>query len=432
MTSNPQPMIVKHRVGGWLPQDHRVLQGWLAKRVAMVDQRREQGSTEDDWDDSIKALKALIEGDPVIYMGFHQMFEQVPTKPPYDNDPTGKPQIRDYLVMLDMLNDIITSYAPDFEQNDLVGFPINAILDWPMGTPAGYQMFTTKAVNDRFKAILDVWVKYLISEKSCSVLNDSESGWFGAPAMTAMGTTADDFDKLYICDKTKPYWNFTSWDDFFTRLFVPGVRPVNFPQDDIVTSACESTVVFRRTGVKERDAFWIKEQPYSLADMLNYNQTYIPQFVGGSIHQAFLSATKYHRWHSPVNGTIVHVENVPGTYYAESPVMGFDPAAPNDSQAFICTMAARANIYIQANEPVGLMCFMAVGMAEVSSCEVTVQEGQKVVKGDELGMFHFGGSTHCLIFRPDVNVSWIASDNPDGASFWLNAPVAQVTAAGSA
>ncbi|KAI0750817.1 phosphatidylserine decarboxylase family protein [Daedaleopsis nitida] len=432
-------MIVKHRVGGWLPQDHRVLQKWLAKRVARVDQRREQGSTEDDWDDSIKALKALIEGDPVIYMGFHQMFEQVPTKPPYDKDPTGKPQVRDYLVMLDMLNDIITSYAPDFEQNDLVGFPINAILDWPMGTPAGYQMFTTKAVNDRFKAILDVWVKYLISEKSCSVLNNEDNGWFGAPAMTAMGTTANTFEKLYVCDKKKPHWGFNSWDDFFTRQFVPGVRDVKDEDkvDDVVTSACESTVVARVSGAKERDTFWIKEQPYSLADILNHNQKYIPQFVGGTIHQAFLSATKYHRWHSPVNGTIVHVENVPGTYYAESPVMGFDPAAPNDSQAFICTMAARAIIYIQAHEPVGLMCFMAVGMAEVSSCEVTVQEGKKVKKGDELGMFHFGGSTHCLIFRPDVNVSWVPHKMvdiypPPEIQLLLNTAVAHVTAARSA
>ena len=30
--------------------------------------------------------------------------------------------------------------------------------------------------------------------------------------------------------------------------------------------------------------------------------------------------------------------------------MGFDPAGPNDSQAFITTMAERALIYIKANE----------------------------------------------------------------------------------
>jgi phosphatidylserine decarboxylase len=49
---------------------------------------------------------------------------------------------------------------------------------------------------------------------------------------------------------------------------------------------------------------------------------------------------------------------------------------------------------------------LAVGMAEVSTNEITVYEGQRVKKGDQLGTFHFGGSTHCLIFRPQTNVQF--------------------------
>ena len=66
-------------------------------------------------------------------------------------------------------------------------------------------------------------------------------------------------------------------------------------------------------------------------------------------------------------------------------------------------MAARALIFIEADEPaIGLVCLMPVGMAEVSSCMVGVKEGQHVRKGDEIGFFQFGGSTHCLVFRPGV------------------------------
>jgi phosphatidylserine decarboxylase len=50
--------------------------------------------------------------------------------------------------------------------------------------------------------------------------------------------------------------------------------------------------------------------------------------------------------------------------------------------------------------------FLAIGMAEVSSCEVVVSEGQHVEKGDQLGMFHFGGSSHCLIFGPHVTLDF--------------------------
>jgi phosphatidylserine decarboxylase len=41
-------------------------------------------------------------------------------------------------------------------------------------------------------------------------------------------------------------------------------------------------------------------------------------------------------------------------------------------------------------------------MSEVSSCMIDpkIQPGYHVAKGEELGYFQFGGSTHCLVFRP--------------------------------
>jgi phosphatidylserine decarboxylase len=132
-----------------------------------------------------------------------------------------------------------------------------------------------------------------------------------------------------------------------------------------------------------------------------------PQFVGGTVYQAFLSALSYHRWHSPVSGRVVKAYVRPGTYYSETLAEGFDPAGPNDSQGYITAVATRAMIFIEADNPaIGLMCFMPVGMAEVSTCDIRVYEGQHVKKGDPLGMFHFGGSTHCLIFRPGVELDF--------------------------
>jgi len=51
-------------------------------------------------------------------------------------------------------------------------------------------------------------------------------------------------------------------------------------------------------------------------------------------------------------------------------------------------------------------------MAEVSTCEVTVEKGDTVKKGDQLGMFHFGGSTHALLFRKGVNVIFELPEEP--------------------
>jgi phosphatidylserine decarboxylase len=351
----------------------------------------------------VQEFKELIDSDAEIYMLFNQMFEQLPDKAPYNVDPTGKPQVRDYLQMLQRINQIIRE-APTFNKTGVVGFPINAILDWPMGTEAGTKVFLNPKVNRQLKKLLNEWAVYLRSPDSRYVLNDDpRTGWFGQDAKEAMPTFVQDFK----CNPDLPYHGFTSWDNFFTREFREGRRPVASPEDDtVIANACESAPYKIAKNIKKRDKFWIKGQPYSL-DHLMAGDPFVEQFVGGTIYQAFLSALAYHRWHSPASGRIVKTTVIDGSYYAEALVEGFDPAGPNRSQGYITHTAARGLVFIQADNPdIGLMAVLFVGMAEVSSCEFTVYEGQHVSKGDQLGMFHYGGSTHCLIFRPEVKLEF--------------------------
>ena len=135
------------------------------------------------------------------------------------------------------------------------------------------------------------------------------------------------------------------------------------------------------------------------------NDEAVEDFVGGTVYQAFLSATNYHRWHSPVGGTIVRAFVVEGTYYSEADALGSDAVEPTHSQAYLAHVAARAVFVIQAdNHAIGLVGFVPVGMSEVSSCLIhpSITPGYHVAKGDELGHFQFGGSTHCLVFGPGV------------------------------
>jgi phosphatidylserine decarboxylase len=406
-------MSVPYRVGAWLPSDQSVLDKWLKELIEDVDGVDETDAEEDvDADVNprmlklhpvIEDFKITIDTDAEINMFFHQMFNQVPQKPPYNENPTGKPQVRNYHMMLRLINAIMTR-APEFNQTGLVGFPINAILDWSMGTPGGFAAFLNDTVNLHLKRVLNAWGVFLKSSASTYVLSDDpHKGWFGEDALNAMPHFAEDF----VCDPCKTHYGFTSWDDFFTRVFREGVRPVAFPHDDnVIANACESAPYKLLRDVKRRDKFWIKAQRYSLEFMLG-NDSLTEQFVGGTVYQAFLSALSYHRWHSPVSGFVKKTVLVEGSYYSETLNEGFDPSGPNKSQGYITQVAARALIFIQADNPaIGLMCFMAVGMAEVSSNEITVFEGQKIKKGQEIGMFHFGGSTHCLIFRPGVNLQF--------------------------
>ena len=44
---------------------------------------------------------------------------------------------------------------------------------------------------------------------------------------------------------------------------------------------------------------------------------------GATVYQAFLSALSYHRWHSPVSGTIRKAYVVGGSYYLQNLQQGF-------------------------------------------------------------------------------------------------------------
>lgn len=74
-------------------------------------------------------------------------------------------------------------------------------------------------------------------------------------------------------------------------------------------------------GVKATDHFWLKSDVYSLSDMFaaaKYNKSdLIEGFVGGTVYQAYLSALYYHRWHAPVEGTVIDIYSVPGTYFLD-------------------------------------------------------------------------------------------------------------------
>lgn len=395
----------KFNVGKWLPSDQEFENKWVKKVY-------EEAKSEENKKllPPVQALKELIESNRYIWNLFQMMFDEIPQK---DVDtPAGTPQVRDYHELLLVLNRLIQR-APEFNTTGLVDTPINAVLDYPMGTRAGYVLFNDPRVNAKMKNILDYWGRYLQSEDSSYVLNTSDKGWLSPYALNEMAKEAggDNFVDLFAVHSTdvKQKLGYTSWDDFFTRKFKPGIRPVASPDDDdVIANACESVA----HDVPLKAKFWIKGQPYSLIDLL-HNDPWTSKFEGGTLYQAFLSALSYHRWNSPVSGKIVKAYNLDGTYYGEALAQGFenpngpDKVAANNSQAFLTSTATRAVIFIQADNPkIGLMCFVAVGMGDVSNNEITVRIGQHVNKGDQLGMFHFGGSTHVLLFRPEVKLDF--------------------------
>lgn len=295
-------------------------------------------------------LRDLVLNDTHISRMANGMYDHIP-----DNysDPSGWPVIQNFTAMLEVMNHLLT-VSPEWSESQynvgLVGLPMHALVDWPMGTFYGRDFFLDSRVNVALKRILNEWAVYLGSPASAYVLNNSTTGWFGPTAMQTLTATANvdgtsySFEGLFVSDPTNETYGFDSWDAFFTRDFREGVRPVATPDNDsVIANVCESLPFALASNVKYRDEFWVKGQPYSLTDMLGGDEL-SEQFVGGTIYQAYLSSVSYHRWHSPVSGRIVKTASFDGTYYSEPlfrvlEAHGAFPKAPRYAQGYLTAVA---------------------------------------------------------------------------------------------
>jgi phosphatidylserine decarboxylase len=397
--------IRSSRLGGWLPPDPKHLAHFL--RTARSAAKRHAA----EWHPVIRDFLSMIETDPVLLMYFTRMFEEQPRR--RMRPIWGEVRLKNYQEMLKVLNHVIQT-APEYNRTYMVGFPINAILDCPMITPAGLAAFADEKVNAMLRRVLRAWTEFLDSPRSRYVLNDSASGWLSASAHKVL--RLQDF----VTAPQAPYFGFKSWNDFFIRRFKPGLRPVAAADDPkVIVNACEAAPFAIARRARARDHFWLKEQPYSLQEMLAGH--FVEQFVGGTVYQGFLSARNYHRWHSPIAGTVRRLQQIAGTYYAEAAAEHFDPVGPNNSQGYLSHVATRALLFIDADEAaIGLVCVVFIGMAEVSSCIFEDEHGQPLRekqhlrKGDQVGYFQFGGSTHCVLFGPQVRLRFVPDAHPKG------------------
>ena len=207
----------RHRPGRWLPHQD-ALEDWLEGLVQEVRDKTDGVTLHP----VIEEFRELIERDPVVRMYLTQMVEQVPHAKRYT-----KRHLESVDQMLLLINEVI-GRAPEYNETGLVGVPLNAVLDWCMGTPAGFAAFRYGPINAMLRKILKAWCAFLSSPESLYVINDSPRGWKCASARKS--TMIEQFQH----EPREEHWGFTSWNDYFTRRFKPGERPIADPEDDKV------------------------------------------------------------------------------------------------------------------------------------------------------------------------------------------------------
>jgi len=420
------------RYGGWIPRDIRVYSGFH-KRLALG--ARSRRGTFAQHEPSVQEFKEAIEKDPVMTQLFDKIFLQASKEYNFT-------KVETFEELLHALDQIVVE-PPKFEVvvdeegnavGEPVGVPIYLLLDILSNTSAAYDLFRMPAFNEAMKNLLNQWGDYLSGRSgppdSNKSLNTTDQGWFGTAGMAKLESNGRGRfqDTYYLPNPEAENFGYQTWDEFFTRAFKDDtVRPIiksGNPDIDrsLIYNACECTPFRIASDVGLHDQFWLKGQPYSLYDMLNGDKDRAETFVGGTVFQAFLGPQDFHRWNAPVKGKIVDATVLDGTYYAVIPDAGAEIGDPDlrpgdprgaliRSQPFLSLAATRAIIYIEPDnkELLGdLICFIGIGMCEVSTCDLSEKSKNKqpVEVGDELGMFHFGGSTHTLIFQDKAAISF--------------------------
>ena len=186
----------------------------------------------------------------------------------------------------------------------------------------------------------------------------------------------------------KPY-SFKTFNEFFYRALKPEARPIAPGERTAVLPADGRHLAFQ--NVDAAAGFYAKGQQFSLDAFLG-DAALAAKFAGGSLLISRLCPVDYHRFHFPVGGTPGESRLINGWLYSVNPV------ALRRNLAYLWENKRMVTL---VESPVfGQVAVVEIGATMVGSIVQTFVAGRTVAKGDEKGLFAFGGSCVVTVFQP--------------------------------
>jgi phosphatidylserine decarboxylase len=199
-----------------------------------------------------------------------------------------------------------------------------------------------------------------------------------------------------IDDYIKGPSGWLTYNQFLARQLKPGRRPVAGRCDERIIVSPADSEYKGQWPITVDSVITVKGNTYQVSGLLE-GSAYQHRFDGGIFTHSFLSITDYHRYHTPVAGTIREVRKIPGSTWVHEAKKNDGSLENIDDVGFQFT---HTRGYIIIESAVGLVAVMPVGMGHISSVTFTVEEGAMLEKGDEFGYFAFGGSDMIMLFEP--------------------------------
>jgi len=181
---------------------------------------------------------------------------------------------------------------------------------------------------------------------------------------------------------------FKSFDDFFIRELKEGYRLFPDNENDVAAPGDGKLTVYPVTA---DSVFTIKNSNYSVCDLLG-DKNLADEFSDGICLIFRLSPDDYHRYSYIDDGEIISHKQIDGVLHTVRPIAfrKFDVFCRNSRE-----------ITVMQTKNFGKIIQIEVGALFVGKISNRSSSGP-VKRGEEKGMFQFGGSTIILMFKSNI------------------------------
>lgn len=236
--------------------------------------------------------------------------------------------------------------------------------------------FLYKTVSGRM--VLKLLTRPVVSKVTGRVLNSRLTSFAAKSAMKKRKVEAS------VLEKTR----FRSYNDFFTRKLKAGGRVVDMCPSSLV-SPCDSKLSVY--DIDDESTFIIKGTPYTVRDLLGGDEVY-KTYIGGKCLVFRLAVDDYHRYcyfDSGVKGENTFLKGVLHTVHPI--VVGQYDIYKRNCREYT----------VMETENFGKAIQVEVGALMVGKIK-NFHGAHTFARGEEKGMFEFGGSTIVLLFQKDT------------------------------
>lgn len=273
--------------------------------------------------------------------------------------------------------------------------PVIVYRDRRSGLDVHEQVFGDAMVRFFYRNPTGAWIgHHLMSRRWLSQL----VGWFQSSPLSRFKISSFIRDYEIPMEEFEP-GPFPSFNDFFTRRFKPGMRSFVISPTELAAPAEGRYLAYR--SVDPEQTFPVKGQFLSSPALLGSAGEHAKTFAGGPLIIARLCPVDYHRFHFPDDGEVASAWEVPGRLHSVNPF-----ALTVRPDVFATNFRV---VSILSTRHFGRLAYIEVGAMCVGRIIQSYDTRRPFSRGEEKGMFLFGGSTIVLLgeagaWRPDQDL----------------------------